>query len=149
MTSTRSRSTTVANSPHPVDVHVGSRLKLQRILLQKTQTELAKAVGLTFQQIQKYERGANRMGAGRLYQFSELLDVPVSYFFDDMPGGVETRVVEGHMLSDEPDDVMSRDQTLELVRLYYGVESKDVRLRLRELIKSLAYATDRVVEEVA
>ncbi len=117
MTSTRTRNTTAANFPDPVDVHVGSRLKLRRILMQKTQTELAKAVGLTFRQIQKYERGANRMSSSRLLQFSEFLDVPVSFFFDDMPGNVETRIGERFMPSAEPDDVMSRDETLEFVRL--------------------------------
>ena len=139
----------MANSPHPVDVHVGSRLKLRRILLQKTQTELAKAVGLTFQQIQKYERGANRMGAGRLYQFSEILDVPVSFFFDDMPGDVETRIGERFMPSAEPDDVMSRDETLELVRLYYAVENPQARLRLRELVKALAQTAEEEVGSTA
>jgi len=128
--------------PHPVDVHVGSRLKLRRKLLGKTQGELGSEVGLTFQQIQKYERGANRMGSSRLYQFAEFLDVPISFFFDDMPEGVENRVVDGYIPSEKPDDVMARDETLELIRLYYGVNSRPVRLRLRELVKALARSTD-------
>jgi len=130
-----------AKGPHPVDVHVGSRLKLRRRLLGKSQGELGKVVGLTFQQIQKYERGANRMGSSRLFQFSEFLGVPVSFFFDDMPSDIENRVVSGYIPSVKPDDIMSRDETLELIRLYYSVKSPSVRLRLRELVKSLARST--------
>lgn len=72
------------SAPHPIDVHVGSRLRLRRLMLGLSQTQLANRVGLTFQQIQKYERGGNRIGASRLYELAESLDVPVSYFFDDM-----------------------------------------------------------------
>ena len=71
-------------TPNPVDVHVGARVKLRRILLGMSQTALGNPVGLTFQQIQKYERGANRIGASRVYEFSRILEVPVSFFFDDM-----------------------------------------------------------------
>jgi len=130
------------NSPHPVDVHVGARLKLRRKLLGKTQGELGAAVGLTFQQIQKYERGSNRMGSSRLYQFAEFLDVPISFFFDDLPSDIENRVVSGYIPSDRPDDVMMRDETLELVRMYYSVEPASVRKRLTELVKSLARADE-------
>ncbi len=133
--------------PHPVDVHVGSRLKLRRNLMGITQGKLGEAVGLTFQQIQKYERGANRMGSSRLYQFAEFLDVPISFFFDDMPGGVETRVVNGYIPSEEPDDVMARDETLELVRMYYAAKTPEVRKRLSELVKALARSTDEEAEE--
>ena len=73
---------------HPVDVHVGTRMRQRRTLLGMSQEKLGKAVGLTFQQIQKYERGANRMGSSRLYEFARVLDVPISYFFDEMPAGV-------------------------------------------------------------
>lgn len=124
--------------PHPVDIHVGSRLKLRRTLLGKTQGELGKAVGLTFQQIQKYERGSNRMGSSRLYQFAEFLDVPISFFFDDMPGGVETRVVDGYIKSEKPDDVIARDETTELVRMYYSAKPRRLRKQLYELVKALA-----------
>ena len=137
-----------SGGPHPVDVHVGGRLKLRRKLLGKTQGEIGKAVGLTFQQIQKYERGANRMGSSRLYQFSQFLNVPISFFFDDMPGGVETRVVDGYMPSVEPDDVMSRDETTKLVRMYYSAKPPEVRKRLYELVKALARSTSDETGEV-
>lgn len=75
--------------PHSVDIHVGSRVRLRRTLLGISQDKLGKALGLTFQQIQKYEKGANRMGSSRLWQISQTLDVPISFFFDDMPEGIE------------------------------------------------------------
>ena len=71
-------------NPNPVDIHVGSRVRLRRTLLGMSQKKLGNALGLTFQQIQKYERGANRIGSSRLFLLSRILDVPVSFFFDDM-----------------------------------------------------------------
>lgn len=82
---TRKRPTVQEAGPHPVDVHVGTRVRLRRTMLGISQEKLGEAVGLTFQQIQKYERGANRIGSSRLFEFSRVLDVPVSFFFDDMP----------------------------------------------------------------
>jgi len=77
-------------SANPVDVHVGARMRLRRVLLGMSQEKMGEAIGLTFQQIQKYERGANRIGASRLFDLAQVLDVPVSYFFDDMPDSVRT-----------------------------------------------------------
>src|ERR1700740_3487963 len=71
--------------PSPIDVHVGSRIRLRRTLLGMSQERLGEALGLTFQQVQKYERGVNRVGASRLFDLSRVLDVPISFFFDDMP----------------------------------------------------------------
>src|SRR3954465_8799423 len=79
------RSSSLSNAANPVDAHVGSRVRQRRTLLGMSQEKLGQAVSLTFQQIQKYERGANRVGASRLYQLSRILDVPVSYFFEEMP----------------------------------------------------------------
>ncbi len=75
-------------TPHPVDVHVGARVRVRRTLLGMTQTSLGEAIGLTFQQMQKYERGANRISASRLFDLSRLLDVPVEHFFEEMPAEV-------------------------------------------------------------
>ncbi|MFP6756792.1 MAG: helix-turn-helix transcriptional regulator, partial [Alphaproteobacteria bacterium] len=74
----------MAANPNPVDIHVGSRIRLRRTLLGMSQEKLGKAIGLTFQQVQKYERGTNRVGSSRLFQLAKILDVPVSFFFDDM-----------------------------------------------------------------
>src|ERR1051325_5850247 len=77
--------------PNPIDVHVGSRVRLRRTLLGMSQEKLGEAIGLTFQQVQKYERGANRIGASRLFDLSRVLDVPVSYFFEEMSSDVAQR----------------------------------------------------------
>ena len=128
----------------PVDIHVGSRVRLRRTLLGLSQEKLGEAVGLTFQQIQKYERGANRIGSSRLFDLSKVLDVPVSYFFEEMPGEVSDRQSEkAGSLSGQPQepaakDPLTRRETLELVRAYYRVGSPAVRKRIFELVKSLA-----------
>ncbi len=76
------------SGPSPIDVHVGSRIRLRRTLLGMSQERLGEALGLTFQQVQKYERGVNRVGASRLFDLSRVLDVPISFFFDDIPESV-------------------------------------------------------------
>lgn len=127
-----------------VDIHVGGRVRLRRTLLGLSQEKLGEAVGLTFQQIQKYERGANRIGSSRLYDLSKVLGVSVAYFFDEMPGEIQDRQSEtAGRVSDQPQapvekDPLTRRETLELVRAYYKVESPAVRKRVFELIKSLA-----------
>jgi transcriptional regulator with XRE-family HTH domain len=134
--------------PNPVDIHVGSRVRLRRTLLGLSQEKLGEAVGLTFQQIQKYERGANRIGASRLFEFSRILDVPVSFFFDDMDD--RARVAKGDQvlgLADQPQtplepDPLTRRETLELVRAYYRITDPQVRKRLFELTKSLGTSED-------
>ncbi len=75
------------NTPHPVDKHVGSRIRQQRTLLGWSQSKLAEAIGLTFQQVQKYEKGSNRIGASRMWQFAQALGVPVASFFEGLPEG--------------------------------------------------------------
>ena len=130
---------------HPVDVHVGNRLRQRRSLLGMSQTALAKAVGLTFQQVQKYERGANRMGASRLFEFAAVLDVPVTYFFDELPAGaVHARIPTGSAdavgaVHARPElDMLSQRETLRLVRAYYEVRPDALRRQLFDLIMGLA-----------
>lgn len=137
--------------PNPIDVHVGSRVRLRRTLLGMSQEKLGEAIGLTFQQVQKYERGANRIGASRLFDLSRVLDVPVSFFFDDMPQEAAMAQVQ----DDEDDadasseakpyggyepDPMAKRETLELVRAYYRINDPSVRKRLFELTKAVANA---------
>jgi len=130
--------------PNPVDVHVGSRVRLRRTLLGLSQDRLGAAVGLTFQQIQKYERGANRIGASRLFQFSEILEVPVSFFFEEMPDEIKTRQGAFKVgMQDQSQESFERDpmvkrETLELVRNYYRITDPRVRRNVFELAKSLA-----------
>ena len=130
----------MALHPNPVDIHVGSRVRLRRTLVGMSQEKLGEAVGLTFQQIQKYERGANRIGSSRLYQFSQVLDVPISFFFDDMPPeitGIMPGPHESRQDSFEPDQ-LSRRESLELVRAYYRIPDAAVRKRIYSLIKAVA-----------
>src|SRR5690349_23059424 len=103
--------------PNDVDAHVGSRLRQRRMLLGISQEQLAEMLGLTFQQVQKYERGTNRVSASRLFQLARALDTPITWFFDEMgAGGAAER--EKTEASGEDNDPMSRRETLELVRLY-------------------------------
>lgn len=136
--------------PNTTDIHVGSRIRLRRILLKMSQERLGHALGLTFQQIQKYERGTNRVGASRLFDISRILDVPISYFFDEMPGalaatgGPAARRRNGgfaepaSVFNADIDKQLVRRETIELVRAYYQIADPAVRNRTLELIKSLA-----------
>jgi transcriptional regulator with XRE-family HTH domain len=132
--------------PSPIDVHVGSRIRLRRTLLGMSQERLGEALGLTFQQVQKYERGVNRVGASRLFDLSRVLDVPISFFFDDMPdslasayGGPSARRAAGFSESQDgfADDTLNRRETLELVRAYYRITDPAVRKRVFDLIKTM------------
>lgn len=141
------RGRTPSGKPNPIDVHVGARVRLRRTLLGMSQEKLGEAIGLTFQQVQKYERGANRIGSSRLYDLSRVLDVPVSFFFDDMSeetAGQSPRLIGG--LTEEPApfeaDPMTKRETLELVRAYYRIADPQVRKRVFELAKALAAASD-------
>ena len=130
--------------PNFVDVRVGSRIRMRRQLIGMSQEKLGEALGLTFQQVQKYERGVNRIGASRLFDLSRVLDVPIGFFFDDMPpemGGSQSgRRFGGFQETQDgfEDDTLHRRETLELVRAYYRITDPSVRKRVFELIKSLA-----------
>lgn len=134
--------------PNPVDIHVGARIRLRRTLLGMSQEKLGEAIGLTFQQVQKYERGTNRVGASRLYDLSLVLDVPIQYFYDDMADTVAEQAPRLRAgLSEAPEDSYERDpmakrETLELVRAYYRVKDPHVRKRIFELCKAMAAAHD-------
>ena len=138
----RGRGRTANGKPNPVDIHVGARVRLRRTLLGMCQEKLGEDIGLTFQQVQKYERGANRVGASRLYDLSRVLEVPVSFFFDDMPDEISSKSVhERREMSESPDpfdnDPMNRRETLELVRAYYRITDPTQRKRVFELVKSM------------
>lgn len=130
---------------NPVDVYVGGRLRLRRTLLGLSQEKLADAIGLTFQQVQKYERGTNRISASRLYQFSKILEVPVAYFFDEYDGSDHlAKPLEESGLADnrqeafsEGDDLMSRKETIDLVRVYYSIDNEKLRKDLFKLVKTM------------
>jgi transcriptional regulator with XRE-family HTH domain len=130
-----------SEKPNPIDVQVGSRVRLRRNMLGLSQEKLGEAIGLTFQQVQKYERGANRIGASRLHELSRVLDVPVAFFFDDtdpvrapaIPGGFAEPLAEPF-----ESDPLRKRETVELVEAYYRIDDAAVRRRLFDLAKALA-----------
>ena len=124
---------------HPVDVHVGRRMHQRRALLGMNQTMLGAAVGLTYQQIQKYERGANRISSSRLWQFAQALDVPVSFFFEELPArpGAGRRTTVADTPFQKEKDPLVKRETLELVRGYYKIEDRRVRKRIFEMVKAV------------
>jgi transcriptional regulator with XRE-family HTH domain len=143
----------MASKPNPIDVHVGKRLRLRRTLLGMSQERLGELLGLTFQQVQKYERGANRIGSSRLFELGRILDVPVSFFFDDLPeamaglavGYAGQGLAEAAAGFEHQDEALPLDrrETLELVRAYYRIPDPAVRRRLFELAKALANLAER------
>lgn len=142
---------------HPVDVHVGARLRRRRTTLGLSQTALGNAVGLTFQQIQKYERGFNRMSSSRLFEFAKVLGVPVSYFFDEMPSNVlagRTMWERGRKAAGfgeaatpfkEDKNPLNRHETRDLVSSYYKIREARIRKHIFGTIKALGAAAQAQV----
>lgn len=134
----------MAESRNPIDVHVGGRIRLRRTLLGLSQEKLGDAVNLTFQQIQKYEKGANRVGASRLYQFARLLNVAPGFFFDEMPQEITSGPIiplglaEDSVPFDGDQGPLVRRETLEMVRSYYRIRDPQVRKRIFDIIKAIA-----------
>ncbi len=131
----------------PIDIHVGSRLRLRRNLLGLTLQTLAKAVGVSYQQIQKYETGTDRIFASRLFNLSRVLDVPISFFFEDLSpaaaGGGRRRtrgLSEAPAAALEPDLLFKRE-TVGLVRAYFRVKDPKLRKRVLDLLKVLGKAS--------
>jgi transcriptional regulator with XRE-family HTH domain len=130
-----------AGQPHPIDIHVGSRVRLRRTVLLMSQEKLAAELGLTFQQVQKYERAANRIGASRLYQLCRILKVPISFFFED----IDPKVRQGHSfvfaepVRSAPDqDPLRQPETIELVDAYYRISSPRVRSHFLKFVRAMA-----------
>ncbi len=129
--------------PNPIDIHVGARVRLCRNLLGMSQTKLGQAIGIAFQQIQKNERGVNRIGASRLFHLGRALDVPVSFFFEGLSsaatGGSKRRtrsLSEATAAALDP-DLLSKRETLGLIRAYYRVKDPRLRKRVLDLLKAL------------
>ncbi len=145
----RKRTPTAYN---PIDVHVGARLRARRTLLGLSQTVVANSIGLTFQQLQKYEKGANRISGSSLYDLSRILDVDIDYFFDEMdqatqkasPAQISRRKAKAS--PEKPtsgQDPLHKRETLEFVRAYYRIADPTVRKHLRKLVQSTASASSR------
>jgi len=130
-------------SPNPIDTHVGSRVRLRRTMMSMSQERLGEALGITFQQIQKYEKGTNRIGASRMQQISAALKVPVSFFFEDAPvqsGTVVTGMSEAGATSYVV-DFLSSPEGIQLNRAFVRITNPAVRRKVVELVKTLADET--------
>ena len=126
-----------AKKPDPIDVHVGMRVRARRKMLGMSQSALAATLGCTFQQVQKNERGTNRIGSSRLFQIAATLDVPVSYFFE----GAETKL-PGYNAQMEDGDVFEREETKELVEAFYRISDPRVRKKIVGLARLMASGVD-------
>ena len=126
--------------PNPIDVHVGSRIRLRRNMLGLSQEKLGENLGITFQQIQKYEKGTNRVGASRLRAISAILNVPVSFFFEDAPGSNPVGQ-EGFAEDNEATyvvDFLNSNEGVQLTRAFTKISDPKVRRKIIDLVKSLA-----------
>ncbi|WP_057463247.1 MULTISPECIES: helix-turn-helix domain-containing protein [Pseudovibrio] len=126
-------------APNPIDIHVGSRVRLRRMMLGMSQEKLGESLGITFQQIQKYEKGTNRIGASRLQHIATILKVPVAFFFEDAPGTPdETPGVGDNPQTTYVVDFLSSSDGLALNKAFVRIENPKVRKKVVELVKSLA-----------
>ena len=135
------KSNNQTRKPNPVDIHVGGRIRLRRMMNGLSQERLGEQMGLTFQQIQKYEKGTNRVGASRLFHLAQVLEVPVSYFFEDLEAETESHGIPGFAETKSQDFVLeflNSREGLELNRAFVKIQDPQVRRRLIELIRSMA-----------
>jgi transcriptional regulator with XRE-family HTH domain len=124
----------VTKSPSPTDRHVGARVRMRRMMLGMSQTNLGEAVGLTFQQIQKYERGTNRIGASRLQHIAHILQVPASFFFEGLPLPTETSSEEGAYI----DHFLATSDGLSLTKHFMRIKDPKTRRRIVDLVEHIA-----------
>jgi transcriptional regulator with XRE-family HTH domain len=130
--------TTVSKGPNPIDLHVGGRIKLRRLMLRMSQEKLAEGLGITFQQVQKYEKGTNRVGASRLQQIAQLLQVPISYFFTENDAAL---LSQDHLLAAKDDGLMSFVKSREGVELnmaFSRLRGAKARESFLKLVRALA-----------
>lgn len=128
--------------PDPIDVYVGSRVRARRTGLRITQTKLGESLGVTFQQVQKYENGTNRIGASNLFRLAKALNVDVGFFFDGMPEEYETPSTFGPGMSESvaafEHDPLSSKESIELAHNYFRIRDPEVRARLSSFVRTLA-----------
>jgi len=126
---------------NPIDKHVGSRVRMRRLMLDMSQTDLGDALGLTFQQVQKYEKGANRIGAARLQHLSQILQVPVSFFFEGTPASIGRPAAEESADAPSPSfvsDFLATSEGLDLVRAFTCIEDAKLRRAIVRLVEQIA-----------
>jgi transcriptional regulator with XRE-family HTH domain len=133
-------------APNPVDKHVGSRVRMRRMMLGMSQEKLGDALGLTFQQVQKYEKGTNRIGASRLQQISSILQVPVSFFFDGAPHVPSGARAEGFAEAPSPayvSDFLATSDGLALTKAFMRIGDSKLRRRIVDLVEQMAASDKR------
>jgi transcriptional regulator with XRE-family HTH domain len=130
--------------PNPVDAHVGSRVRLRRTMLGMSQERLGESLGITFQQIQKYEKGSNRIGASRLQKICEVLNVPISFFFEDAPNNAPDGLREAG--TNYVVDFLSTSEGLQLNRAFIRISDAKVRRRVIDLVRALGDAAEPEAE---
>lgn len=123
----------VKKTPNPIDVHVGSRIRLRRTMLGMSQEKLGDSLGITFQQVQKYEKGANRVGASRLQHIAEILNVPIPFFFEGSPGAIDD-----DNRQESTSDFMNSKECVALAAAFSAIEDKRVRQSILSLVRSLS-----------
>lgn len=131
-------------SPNPTDKYVGSRVRMRRLMLSMSQEKLGEKLGLTFQQVQKYEKGVNRIGASRLFQISKILDVPVQFFFEEAPH-VDGRRAPGMAEADSEAfilEFLNSREGLELNRAFVKIADPKVRKSVVDLVRALSASSD-------
>ncbi|WP_281300112.1 MULTISPECIES: helix-turn-helix transcriptional regulator [unclassified Iodidimonas] len=127
----------VVRGPNPIDVHVGSRVRLRRTLLGMSQEKLAQALDLTFQQVQKYERGLNRIGSSNLYKISQVLGVSISFFFEDMSEDLSERLIPPSPNDSFDMRQIGKRETIQLVQGFYAIKDEEMRNQIFQLMKRL------------
>lgn len=127
-------------APNPTDAHVGARVRMRRMMLAMSQEKLSDALGLTFQQVQKYEKGTNRIGASRLQHIAQILQVPVSFFFDGAPGAPGLLVAAGAALASPAyvDDFLTTADGLSIARNFPRIEDAKLRRAIADVIARAA-----------
>jgi transcriptional regulator with XRE-family HTH domain len=128
-------------SPNPIDIHVGSRVRLRRMMLGMSQEKLGEHLGITFQQIQKYEKGTNRIGASRLQAIARVLNVPVAFFFEDAPGMTPVAGNQGFEESNAASyvvDFLSSSEGLSLNKAFVRIKEPKVRRKIVDLVRAIA-----------
>jgi transcriptional regulator with XRE-family HTH domain len=133
-------------APNPIDKHVGARVRMRRMMLSMSQEKLGDALGLTFQQVQKYEKGTNRIGASRLQQISNILQVPVSFFFDGAPHVPGTGRFEGMGEAPSPayvSDFLATSDGLALTKSFMRIHDSKLRRRIVDLVEQIAAGEKR------
>lgn len=132
----------IKKKPNPIDTHVGSRIRLRRNMLGLSQEKLGESLGITFQQIQKYEKGTNRVGASRLQAISSILGVPVAFFFEDAPGETAPGGFAESQSTDFVVDFLGSAEGLQLNRAFVKIRDTKVRRKIIDLVKVLAAQED-------